>query len=166
MKKQIEVFFDYVCPFCNKGIRQFLDILPDYLDTEVIWRPCEAHPRPEHANIHSDLAIQAMYYLRDQGGDLIRFHTEVYDAWFCRKQRIDDIELLASLAEKCGGDKEGALAVLRENRYAGEVVEGNRYAWEEKGLYAVPSYCCGDKTAYSKNGLLVSIKKVRTLLEK
>ncbi len=164
MKKKVEVFFDYICPYCDEGIRQFLKILPNYKDVQVIWRPCESHPRPEYATIHSDCAIQAMYVLREQNGDLIKFHLQVFDAYFRQNRRIDDPSLLASLVGNCGGNKTEAARALRENRYAAEVLEGNRYAWEEKQLYAVPSYVCGEKSALSRDGILVPISKVQALL--
>ncbi len=163
--KEVEVFFDYVCPFCNEGIRQFLEILPEYPDVKVIWRPCESHPRPEFARIHSDLAIQMFFCLQEQGGDLIKYHLKIFDDWFQEKKRIDDIDLLGEIAADCGADEAEVRAALKENKYAKDVDEANRYAWEEKNLYAVPSYISGDKQALSKDGRLVSIQNVRELLE-
>ncbi len=165
MKKKIEVFFDYLCPYCDKGIRQFIEILPEYNNIEVEWIPCEAHPRPEYSSIYSDIAIEAMYCLKEQNGDLIKFHIEVFNAWFKDRKRIDDINILSSIAEKCGGSKEKTINLLIEKKYKNKASENNEYAWSKNGLYAVPSYICGDKTALSKDGILVPIKKVRKLIE-
>ncbi|MCD8294487.1 MAG: DsbA family protein, partial [Clostridia bacterium] len=112
MTRQIEAFFDYACPYCDDGIRQFLDILSDYPDVEVVWRPCEAHPWPERTTMHSNLAIQAMYCLRDMGGDLVKFHIKVFDAWFGQRKRIDYVELLSNLVGGCGGSAAGAMVAL------------------------------------------------------
>ncbi len=165
MTKQIEVFFDYICPYCNRGIRQFLEILPKYPETQVIWRPCESHPRPEeYGPFHSDIAIQAMFALEDAGGDLISFHLKVFDAWFTKGERLDDRELLAGLAAQCGGNEQEIYKALTENRYAQKVQEANRYAWEERGLSAVPSYIAKGRRALSRDGQLVPIKEVEQLL--
>ncbi len=162
--REIEVFFDYLCPFCDRGIRQFLDLLPEYPDVSVIWRPCEAHPRPESARIHSDLAIQTFFCLQEAGGDLIRYHRKIFDTWFRGKKRIDEVGLLSAIAADCGAEEAKVRTVLQENRYAKAVEEENRYAWEEKNLCAVPSYICGEKTALSRNGRLVPLQQVRDLL--
>lgn len=43
----LEVFFDYTCPFCYLGLSEVRTALKKHPDIEVAWRPCEAHPRPE-----------------------------------------------------------------------------------------------------------------------
>ena len=55
---KLELFFDYICPYCYRGHRMFLELLPLYPGLEVVWRPCESHPRPENTYRHSDMAIQ------------------------------------------------------------------------------------------------------------
>ncbi len=165
MSKQVEAVFDFLCPYCYRGITQFIDILPDYPDVEIIWRPCESHPRPETASQYSDMATAAFFYLRDAGGDLPAFIDKVYKAWFEDKKRIDDVELLSDIAAECGGDKEEALQALNSGRYADEVDKANIYAWEELQLEAVPSYISGDKRALSAGGVLVPIEEVKILME-
>ena len=59
---KLELFFDYICPYCYRGHRMFLELLPLYPGLEVVWRPCESHPRPENTYRHSDMAIQGMRY--------------------------------------------------------------------------------------------------------
>ncbi len=165
MSKKIEAVFDFLCPYCYEGIKQFMDILPEFQDLEVIWRPCESHPRPEYASQHSDLATAAFFCVRDAGGDLPLFINKVYDAWFVNRKRIDDINLLSSLAGECGGDREKTFKALSEGRYAEEVNEANIYAWDELGLEAVPSYICGGKRALSRGGVLVPVEKVMDIIK-
>ncbi len=161
----VEVFFDYTCPYCDCGIRQLLEVLPDYPEVKVEWKPCEAHPRPERVGMHSDLAIQMMYFLRDKGLDLKKYHRLAYDACFRQRKRIDDPELLAQLAEACGADRGEALRALKEGRYQDEVEKGNEYAWNELNLEAVPSYRSGSRVIGSRDGILVPIEEVMDLLE-
>ena len=63
LSMKLELFFDYICPYCYRGHRMFLELLPLYPGLQVVWRPCESHPRPENTYRHSDMAIQGMYYL-------------------------------------------------------------------------------------------------------
>ncbi len=165
MSKQIEAIFDFLCPYCYKGIGEFMDIIPDFPDVEVIWRPCESHPRPEFARQHSDLANAAFFYLRDAGGDLSAFINKVYKACFVDKKRIDDADLLASIASECGGDKDEAYKAVTDGRYADEVNKANIYAWDELKLNAVPSYICEGKKALSRGGILVPIGSVKKIME-
>ena len=94
MSKKIKVFYDYTCPFCYKGIGELQDILPDYKSVEVEWSPCEAHPRPEPARVHSDLAAQVGFYIAENGFNIKKYNNLVFEAHFENQQRIDDKELL------------------------------------------------------------------------
>ena len=153
--KRVEVYFDYLCPYCYQGHKNLKKLLPSHPDVEIVWMPCEAHPRPETAKIYSDIANMGMFFLRDSGGDLGRYNDLVYSAHFEKGLRIDDIEVLASIAEECGADPNVFKAALNSGRYATEAVEANRRAWGEKGWEAVPSYSCGEKEIGSRGGILV-----------
>ena len=63
--RALEVYFDYACPYCYKGHEYLVELLPLHPDIEVVWRPCEAHPRPERYGMHSDLCIQGLFYAYD-----------------------------------------------------------------------------------------------------
>ena len=101
---KLELFFDYICPYCYRGHRMFLELLPLYPGLEVVWRPCESHPRPENTYRHSDMAIQGMYYLEERGGDLSSYHRLVYEAHFEKGLDISDCSVLAGLAARCGAE--------------------------------------------------------------
>ena len=161
---KVELFFDYACPYCYKGHKNLLELRENFPDLEILWRPCEAHPRPEYASVHSDLAIAGMYYVEEHGGDLWRYHALVYAAMFDRHEDISDIGLLSGLAETCGADREGFAEALAGRRYESRVQDGNRYAWEEQGLFAVPSYVCGSRSAKSQNGVMVSARELEEFL--
>jgi len=66
---KIELFFDYICPYCYKGHANLLDLMPKFPELEMIWRPCEAHPKPEIFAVHSDLAIQGMFFIQEKKGN-------------------------------------------------------------------------------------------------
>ncbi len=46
-KIKVEVFFDYICPYCYAGLKYLEDLLPEYDFVEIEWRSVEAHPRSE-----------------------------------------------------------------------------------------------------------------------
>lgn len=169
---KLELFFDYICPYCYRGHRMFLELLPLYPDLEVVWRPCESHPRPENAYRHSDMAIQGMYYLEESGGDLPSYHLQVYEAHFDKGLDISDVAVLSGLAARCGADPAAFEDALRQNRYLRRLEEGNRYAWETLGLEAVPSYHAltgrpaGDRSALigSRDGLPVTRQRLERFL--
>ena len=100
MKKKLRVYFDYTCPYCYHGMTDLLSLLPQYPELTVEWIPCEAHPFPETAWVHSRLASQMMLAAAENGADLIRFHQEVLEACFVKHLRIDDKDLLLDIAQK------------------------------------------------------------------
>lgn len=165
MSKKIKVFYDYTCPFCYKGIGELQDILPDYKSVEVEWSPCEAHPRPEPARVHSDLAAQVGFYIAENGLNIKKYNNLVFEAHFEKQQRIDDKELLADLAEQAGAKREDVLELLAANKNAKKVEDSNIEVWDTLGIPAVPSYVYGDTVVASGGGLLVPISKVSELFK-
>ena len=153
--KRVEVYFDYLCPYCYRGHKNLKDLMPAHPDVEIVWMPCEAHPRPEVSKIYSDVANMGMFFLRDSGGDVDIYNDLAYEAHFEKGLRIDDVEVLASIAGECGADTTAFKKALCDGRYAAEAVEANRRAWGGKGWEAVPSYACGEKTIGSRGGILV-----------
>lgn len=161
---KVEVFFDYVCPYCYRGHRNLLKLLPKHPGTEIVWRPCEAHPRPEPAQVHSDLAIQGMYAAQELGGDLWKYQELAYAAHFEQGKNLSDAAVLCELAEGCGADRAAFRKALEDRRYAGRVEENNRLAWETLNLEAVPSYCCGKSLLGSRGGVLVPLEELDRFL--
>lgn len=163
--KKLEVYFDYACPYCYKGLQELSSLLKKYPDTKVEYIPCEAHPRPEPAAIHSDLAAQVGCYLQERGLDIAKYNDLVYHAHFVEKRRIDDPALLCEFASLCGADASDVSSSLKENVYANQVIANNKRVWETLAFDAVPSYRFGDKIAASGGGLLVDIHKVEELIK-
>ncbi|WP_343208854.1 DsbA family oxidoreductase [Anaerolentibacter hominis] len=165
MSKKLNIYYDYICPYCYKGWKELCEIIKDYKDVELNWVPCESHPRPEPASIHSDLAAQAAFYLMELGLDIQRYNALVYAAHFDKRQRIDDIELLADLAAEAGAEKDQVLAVLKNGSFTEKVLAANRLVWGTMGFEAVPSYEWNGKTAGSRGGILVARDQVRKLFQ-
>lgn len=163
MQRKIEVYFDFTCPYCYKGLKEFEDILKEQSDVDVVWYPCEAHPRPEFAKVHSDLAAQAMIFLQERGLDTKKFKDLVFHAHFEDALRIDDIDLLSAFAKESGADEIEVKELLAANRYADKVVANNQKVWADLALDAVPSYILDGKIAASKYLNLVTVDTIRAL---
>ena len=138
--KKLEVFFDYACPFCMRGHAVLLKLIQDRPDIEVVWRPCEAHPRPERYGPHSDLLARGFYYVLENGGDIMKYHELMYHAALNR----GNIESPRAVAEHAGAlaDSEAFFAALSTGAYLEELAENNRLCWGELCFPAVPSYRC------------------------
>ena len=160
----MEVFFDYTCPFCVTGHENLLALLPEFPDTEPLWRPCEAHPRPETHGPHSDLCIQGMFFAADQGADLWAYHERMYR--LCRRGGID-IEDTDALAAHVGGllDADAFRGALRNGLYREAGEQANIYAYETSGVWAVPSYRMGGRKLDAVEGVGVTRAQLKAFLE-
>ena len=135
----LEVFFDYACPYCRKGHGYLRELAAEHGGIDIVWRPCEAHPRPENYGPHSDLCIQGMFYALESGADVWVYNDAMYAAAHSGGTNIEDI---SALAEHLRGilDAEGFINALTAGRYAERVNEANDYAYEINGVWAIPSY--------------------------
>lgn len=162
---KLEVFFDYACPYCYRGHKNLTGLMEKYPAREIIWRPCEAHPRPEEHGVHSDLAICGMYFVMEHGGDLLKYHRLAFEATFEENKNISDINVLSAVAEKCSVDRKEFTDALKDGRYQERVARGNKYAWNEKAFEAVPSYARGSKTIGSGSGVMVTAEELEKFMK-
>ncbi len=140
----LEVFFDYACPYCLKGHQNLEALLSEHPGAEVLWRPCEAHPRPEQYGPHSDLCIQGMFFAMEQGANLWAYHRRMYDLSLQKGVNIEDPTALAAHVGDLL-DAKAFLAALQSGAYREAQLAANRYAYEKSGVWAVPSYRMGGK---------------------
>lgn len=135
----LEVFFDYACPYCLHGHEILLELLPLYPQILIEWHPCEAHPRPDRYDLHSDLCARGMFYAREQGADLMEYHRRMYRAALTDHLNIEELSVVAKAAD---GLLDGKLfyETLTDNAYADKLLENNSLAWEVYRFPAVPSY--------------------------
>lgn len=162
--KQVEVYFDYMCPYCYKGHLNLLQLLPQHPDVQIVWMPCEAHPRPEVRDHYTDVAIMGMFYLRDNAGDVERYNNLVYDAHFNQHVLIDAPDVLTQIAVQCGADADAFRTAIIDGRYADQVMQANIRAWGDMGWEAVPSYTCNGQKIGSHGGVLVAMEKLDEFL--
>jgi predicted DsbA family dithiol-disulfide isomerase len=136
---ELEVFFDYSCPYCLKGHKNLTELTAEFDGLTVVWRPCEAHPRPESHGPHSDLCIRGMFYARDTGADIMAYHDAMYKAALVDRADIEDIKTLAGYAAGIV-DIDGFTRSLSGNAYIDTLNEANDCAYEVSGVWAIPSY--------------------------
>lgn len=161
---KLEVFFDYACPYCFTGLGYLRKLIPGYGEIEIVWQPCEAHPRPERYGIHSDLAIQGLYYAIEHGFDAWAYHDRIFKAVFEERLDIESINVLSGCAKDLGIDADGYKSALKTGKYAKIQKDNNRYAWGINGLFAVPSYKMNGKYLKSRDGCPVSENELARFL--
>lgn len=137
--RQLEVFFDYACPYCLRGHRFLKSLVPRYPDVAVVWRPCEAHPRPDPYGPHSHLCIQEFFFMKDCGADLWAYHDRMFRAALIDRADIEDVRVLARYAEGLA-NTHAFCGALRAGTYRRAQLEANAGAWDRQRLAAVPSY--------------------------
>ena len=140
--RELEVFFDYACPYCLKGHGYLKELLPGYPDVEVVWRPCEAHPRPERYGKHSDLCIQGYYAIKEQRADIWEYHERIYQAAHIDRVNIEDPEVIAGRIHGLM-DQDAFLKRCYGGEYEKAVSEANDYAYNKSGVWVVPAYRMG-----------------------
>jgi len=158
----LEVFFDYLCPYCKHGHEYLVDILKEFPGPEIDWKPCEAHPRPEPGP-HSDIIIQGMYYALEHGVDIWKYHERIYNA--CHKDRIDieDVDAIAEYARDLLDEADFRL-VVGSKKYEKIQQDGNDYAYDKQGVWAVPSYRMNGRKLDSEEGVGVTANQLRAFL--
>jgi len=137
--RRLEVFYDFVCPYCLIGHEYLKELLPQHPDIEVVWRPCEAHPRPEHYGLHSDLCIQGFFFAVGQGVDLWEYNERMYNASLKERVNIEDPEVVAGHVHGLL-DPNDFLKALYSGNYEKAVTAANEYAFEQSGVWVVPAF--------------------------
>ena len=164
MKNTLEVFFDYSCPYCLRGHEYLKELITDYPELEVVWRPCEAHPRPEEYGRHSDLCIKVLLYALDAGEDVWFLHGVLYNAALKDRVDIENPEILAGYAGDVV-DKKKVLKALLDEAYSKRVEEGNDYAYGQNGVWALPSYRMNGKKLDSVEGVGITKSQLRSFID-
>ncbi len=140
-------------------------LLAEHPETEVLWRPCEAHPRPESYGPHSDLCIGSLYFAMEQGIDLSLFHARMYAAVFTDGVDIENPRALADYFSELL-DADALYVALQKGEVAEKVREGNAYAYEQSGVWAVPSYRMNGKKLDSVEGVGITKAKLKAFLRR
>jgi len=138
----MEVFFDYACPYCYRAHVHLVSLLPSFPCLEILWRPCESHPRPERYGPHSDLMIMGMYFAEENHIGIMEYHGVMYAA--VHSDGID-VESIPELSAYVSGlaDPAAFAEALVSGRYTARLASANAYAYGRSGVWVVPAYRLG-----------------------
>ncbi len=161
---KLEVFFDYACPYCYKAHGYLTELIPDYPDIKIIWRPCESHPRPDRYGPHSDLCIRGYFYAVENSADILSYHDRMYTAALKEKVNIEDIDVLSDYVSDLV-DVHAFSQALRQGSYSDTLTEANRLAFELSGVWAVPAYRMEGHKVDAIEDVGVSKEQLRKLLD-
>jgi len=164
MIPKLEVFFDYACPYCLRGHESLMELLPRYPQVEIVWCPCEAHPRPDSYGPHSDLCARGMYFALERGADLMEYHDRMYRAALKTSADIEDSRALSKLTDGLL-DADAFYAALFGDAYQDRLSENNRLAWETHRFLAVPSYRMNGRLLMSIENIGVSKQQLAAFIE-
>ena len=162
--RKMEMFFDYACPYCLTGHEYLVELLPKFSDIEVVWRPCEAHPRPEEYDRYSDLCVQGLFYAVEKNVDIMDFHMRMYRA-ACRDGV--DIENAKALSEAFRGllDPEDMAKALESGKYEKAVLEANDYTYEINDVWFVPAFRMEGKKLNAEGGVGISKSQLEEFMK-
>lgn len=163
---KLEVFFDYACPYCLTGLEILKKLIREHQDIEIVWQPCESHPRPERYGVHSDLAIQGLYYALEHGFDAWAYHNRIFKAIFEERLDVENADVLSECVKELGINADDYKNALENGKYLQIQKDNNRYAWEINGLHAVPSYKMNGERLNSRDGRPVSESRLAEFLKK
>ena len=160
----MEVFFDYACPFCLKGHKYLAELHPLYPQIEIAWHPCEAHPEPDSYGPHSNLCIQGMFFALDHDVDIWAYHDRMYKAALKDRVDIKSIKVLANIVKGLL-DTDAFCKSLQNGEYAKVQHDANRYAYEQSGVWAVPSYRMNGKKLDSVENIGITKEQLAAFMD-
>ena len=163
MTDKLEVYLDYICPFCYRTYQALRAMASKYKDLQIDWRPCESHPRPDRFVPHSDLCIRGFFLCRDSGCDVAAYNDLMYKAVFVDRIDIENVDKLVKYAAGLV-DPEKFKEMLASDKYKAELKDNNDRAWSELGLDAVPSFRLGTKKLYAIPEVGVPAEKLESFL--
>ncbi len=140
----LEVFFDYICPYCLKAQEFLKELVLPKPEIHVLWRPCESHPRPESWGPHSDLCIQGYLFALDHHADLWEYHDRMFRAAQKDGVPIEDADALSECVKGLL-DPDAFRKALKTGVYRTRQLALNDYAYEKSGVWAVPAYRMGGR---------------------
>ena len=160
----LEVFFDYICPYCLRAHDYLLELIPNYPDIDIIWRPCESHPRPERFSPHSDLIIQGMFFALDCGADLLKYNSIMYKAALQDKKDIEDAKILSEIVGDFL-DPDDFYDALKSGKYLEALFKSNQHAFNASGVWVLPAYRMNGKKLDSIEGVGVTKSQLKQFLD-
>jgi predicted DsbA family dithiol-disulfide isomerase len=109
---------------------------------------------------YTRLAFEGLEFAKEHGlGDA--YNSAVMRAFFQRSEDIGNPDVLATLAESPGLDREAFEKALRDHTYADRVTELLRHAYDEMRIEGVPFFAIGDQRLSGVQSVAVLQRAIR-----
>jgi len=160
---KMQVFYDYECPYCKMGYEHLMEQIGGHPEIEIEWRPVEAHPLPEESHPHTYLACQSYYVAEELGADMDAFHTAMFRAVVTEWQNVEKTDVLCEILKGIV-DTGKFREILDSGKYAAQVDENNKLAYETSGVWYLPAFRLNDKKLDAKGGAGITPEELRDFL--
>lgn len=188
MTKSVDIFFDYVCPYCYIASKREA-ILKQEFDLNFNWKPWEIHPErplkagtrdyintsfvvrsladeikldvtmPRHIS-NSRNALLGMLYAKGKGR-FDDYHHAVFRAHWEEKKDISDMSVLREISSKIGVDPDELERAIANPDFARILDQIDKEAAKRR-VELVPSYMIDNKIVVGN----VPLERLRRALEK
>ena len=92
---------------------------------------------------NSRLALEAGEYARDMGKHK-KFHEHMFRAYFTEELDIGSLDVISSIAARCGLDVADMMNALKDGRYSSRLAEARKEG-EKINLTGVPTFIINNK---------------------
>ena len=92
----------------------------------------------DNTRMHNTFNLHQLLHWAEQQGRMHELKQALFAAHFTHNRNISDINVLADIAAETGLDRDEALAVLEDQRFAQEVREAEKH-WQQQGIQSVPA---------------------------
>lgn len=92
----------------------------------------------DDTRMHNTFNLHQLLHWAEQQGRMHELKQALFAAHFTHNRNISDINVLADIAAETGLDRNEALAVLEDQRFAQEVREAEKH-WQQQGIQSVPA---------------------------
>ncbi|SLJ85418.1 DsbA family protein [Psychrobacter sp. DAB_AL43B] len=92
----------------------------------------------DELRMHNTFNLHQLLHWAEQQGRMHELKQALFTAHFTDNRNISDIEVLADIAAEAGLNREEALAVLEDQRFANDVREVEQH-WQRQGIQSVPA---------------------------
>lgn len=135
---QIEVVFDFSCPWSRIGIDNLFTVLNhrSEISCSVIWTGVFLGEQT-HCKASTMHANRLLSWLSSRG-NVAPLVSAIFKAHSDRQENIGDIAVLTDIAGQCGFDREAVQGFLSGNLLKGTVVTA-RSALRHRGFQSVPT---------------------------
>jgi predicted DsbA family dithiol-disulfide isomerase len=111
--------------------------------------------------------VQGCLFIQEAGGDELAFTSRVYKAHFEENLNVEDVSVLVKCAAQSGVTDISAFeTALKNATYEKAMLDANDYAYELKGVWAVPTFVCGDIRLDAVGGVGITKQQLDAFFEK